>query len=98
MKKNILAVASFVALIGTIGGASAQYYGPPPGPRYGGYGGGANICAYENQYCRVGGVARVGYGAQGIYTFRRVRGGIPCGNQFFGDPVPGVPKHCIVAY
>jgi hypothetical protein len=52
-------------------------------------------CAEENGFCRVPYPTRVFYGAQGRDTSRYVSGrGIPCANEAFGDPAPGVPKSC----
>jgi len=52
-------------------------------------------CARENGFCRVPYPTRVIYGARGWSTERFVQGrGIPCSNQFFGDPAPGVAKSC----
>ena len=77
--------------------ASAQYYGRPgyaPGPGYGP--GRGQFCANENEICDVGGVANVRYGARGRYVVRRVNGSIPCANRYFGDPAPGMVKHCVI--
>ena len=52
-------------------------------------------CAEENGFCRVPYPTRVIYGAAGRSSTRDVRDrGIPCSNQVFGDPAPGVPKRC----
>src|SRR6516165_5411209 len=52
-------------------------------------------CAEENGFCRVPYPTRVFYGVPGRSTARDVSGGgIPCSNEVFGDPAPGVPKHC----
>jgi hypothetical protein len=79
--------------------ASAQYYGRPgygPGPGYGHGPGRGQFCANENEICDVGGVANVRYGARGRYVVRRVHGSIPCANRYFGDPAPGIVKHCVI--
>ncbi|GAA3852651.1 hypothetical protein GCM10022626_24840 [[Pseudomonas] carboxydohydrogena] len=87
--------------------ASAQYYGRPgygpgpgyeygPGPDYRRGHGRGQFCANENEICDVGGVANVRYGAHGQYVVRRVHGSIPCANQYFGDPAPGIVKHCVI--
>jgi len=106
MRKTVLAVTSFLALICLSSAASAQYYGGPgygppgygPGGGYGGgYGGGGQICANEGGFCGFRGTALVRYGANGRYITRRVRNGIPCANEYFGgDPFVGVVKHCII--
>jgi len=96
MRKTVLAVTSFLALICLSNSASAQYYG---GPGYGppGYGGGGQICANEGGFCAFRGTALVRYGANGRYITRRARNGIPCASEYFGgDPFYGVVKHCII--
>ncbi len=66
---------------------------PPPS--------GFTFCANEGGYCSYsGGIWRVvRYGANGSY----IQSGFPpegtaCNNVVFGDPAPGVPKHCDVFY
>ncbi len=54
-------------------------------------------CANENQTCSFSGTKRVRYGAgtswkEGVYT-----GSVLCGNQAFGDPIPGTFKTCQIA-
>lgn len=100
----VVSLTVVAALAGTAGMAQAQYYGPgwgPPGPPPG-YGpprgGGGAFCAVENQFCGFRGPATVRYGARGRYVERRAFNGIPCSNEFFGDPAPGVPKRCFIAY
>jgi hypothetical protein len=52
-------------------------------------------CAEENGFCRVPYPTRVFYGVPGRQTALDVsERGIPCSNEFFGDPAPGVPKYC----
>jgi hypothetical protein len=52
-------------------------------------------CAGENGYCATPFPTIVRYGAHGSYARRRSwRGGIPCNNGVFGDPIFGVLKHC----
>jgi len=52
-------------------------------------------CARENGFCRVPYPTRVIYGGRGRNTAMFVRGGgIPCSNDVFGDPAPGVAKRC----
>ncbi len=52
-------------------------------------------CAPEHGFCRVPYPTRVIYGVPGRSAERDVRGGgIPCSNQAFGDPAPGIPKRC----
>lgn len=61
------------------------------------YGGPAwRTCADENGFCGFRGGKRVRYGAHGRYAEGFYRGGVGCNNGTFGDPVPGVPKHCQV--
>ncbi|MFC4172053.1 hypothetical protein ACFOYU_08275 [Microvirga sp. GCM10011540] len=52
-------------------------------------------CAPEGGFCRVPYPTRVVYGIPGRTTAREVGGrGIPCSNEVFGDPAPGIPKRC----
>ncbi|WP_210486837.1 hypothetical protein [Microvirga antarctica] len=52
-------------------------------------------CAPENGFCRVPYPTRVIYGVPGRDAARDVgERGIPCNNQVFGDPAPGIPKRC----
>jgi hypothetical protein len=52
-------------------------------------------CAREDGFCRVPYPTRVIYGIPGRSTEVFVRGGgIPCSNNVFGDPAPGVAKRC----
>jgi hypothetical protein len=52
-------------------------------------------CAPENGFCRVPYPTRVIYGVPGRSAAREVAGrGIPCSNNVFGDPAPGIPKRC----
>lgn len=53
-------------------------------------------CATEGQVCRTAGPTQVRYGARGHYEYRHTQGPIWCGNDTFGDPAPGWPKHCQV--
>lgn len=49
-------------------------------------------CADEGDTCEcTGGVT---YGARGFYDSTIVDGSIVCNNDNFGDPVPGITKHC----
>jgi hypothetical protein len=52
-------------------------------------------CAQEHGFCRVPYPTRVIYGIPGRSSAREVGGrGIPCSNEVFGDPAPGIPKRC----
>jgi len=52
-------------------------------------------CAEENGFCRVPYPTRVFYGIPGRNAVLDVSGrGIPCSNEVFGDPAPGVRKQC----
>jgi serine protease len=52
------------------------------------------FCANEGQYCSVPGRYKVRYGANGVYHVRSVRRSVKCSSAVFGDPLPGVVKHC----
>jgi hypothetical protein len=52
-------------------------------------------CAPEGGFCRLPYPTRVIYGVPGGSTARFIRrGGVPCSNEMFGDPAPGIRKHC----
>ena len=52
-------------------------------------------CAREHGFCRVPYPTEVVYGVRGRRTSIFVRGrGVPCSNDVFGDPAPGVVKRC----
>ena len=52
-------------------------------------------CAPEHGSCRVPYPTQVIYGVPGHSTARDVAGrGIPCSNEIFGDPAPGIQKRC----
>jgi hypothetical protein len=52
-------------------------------------------CATEGQVCSFDGPVDVAYGVDGRFAFQmNVTGGLPCGNDTFGDPNVGVPKSC----
>jgi hypothetical protein len=53
------------------------------------------FCAREGEFCRVPYPTQVIYGVRGRSTGIEVRRGVPCTNQAFGDPAPGVPKRCL---
>ncbi len=55
-------------------------------------------CASENGWCGVPDTRQVRYGANGLYVYRWVSGGITCSNANFGDPIFGVAKQCSYAY
>ena len=78
-------------------GPPPGYQGPPPGYRQGPPPGrGGIVCAREHGYCSFQGPAIVRYGAGGRFVTRRAVNGIPCNNQVFGDPYPGVEKACFI--
>lgn len=70
-------------------------YGPA-GYRAAAYGAAWRTCADENGFCGFRGHKRVRYGARGRYVESVYGGGVGCNNGTFGDPVPGVRKHCQV--
>jgi hypothetical protein len=56
-------------------------------------------CATEGGFCRAPAGAVVHYGREGSFFHRRSPpGGLPCGNEVFGDPIPGVHKECFLSY
>jgi hypothetical protein len=53
------------------------------------------FCAAERSRCSFTGTQEVRYGANGTYTAPRTfTDGVDCTNAVFGDPLPGVNKHC----
>jgi glucose/arabinose dehydrogenase len=52
------------------------------------------LCADEGGRCAFAGTAEVRYGVDGTYATGTFTGGVECSNAVFGDPVPGVVKHC----
>ncbi len=56
-------------------------------------------CAAEGNYCHAPEGAVIYYGAFSTFTHRRSpRGGLPCINDVFGDPLFGIPKTCFFSY
>lgn len=51
-------------------------------------------CAQEGGFCRVPYPTVVRYGARGGFAELEADRGIPCRNDTFGDPAPGVRKAC----
>ncbi len=52
-------------------------------------------CAMEHGYCATPFPTTVRYGARGVFArLPAGRGGIPCNNEVFGDPLVGIVKHC----
>jgi len=54
------------------------------------------FCAAENQFCAFSGTKQVRYGANNTFFVQTLTGGTQCSNAVFGDPIPGVVKHCDV--
>ena len=54
------------------------------------------LCANQNQFCAFSGAQAVRYGAGSSFYTRTAIGGIACNTTTFGDPAPGVAKHCDV--
>ena len=51
-------------------------------------------CADEWGTCSFSGTRQVRYGADGKYAYKTATTSIGCDNTVFGDPNPGVAKHC----
>jgi alpha-L-rhamnosidase len=65
--------------------------GPAPTPAPGGF----TFCTNEAvSPCTFTGVRQVRFGANATYAYGTFAGSVPCTNGVFGDPVPGVLKHC----
>ncbi|WP_211251623.1 glycosyl hydrolase family 18 protein [Andreprevotia chitinilytica] len=56
-----------------------------------------NSCASENGTCSFSDTETVRYGAGTTYNANVVTGGEGCNNSVFGDPDPGIAKHCDAA-
>ncbi len=52
------------------------------------------FCANENGHCSFYDTQLVRYGANGVYYYRTLAGGVSCSNTVFGDPLFGVVKQC----
>ena len=52
------------------------------------------FCASEGGFCGFTGTKEVRYGANTSYVYRTLSDGVACTNAVFGDPLPGVAKHC----
>ncbi|HYD49310.1 MAG TPA: DUF1566 domain-containing protein, partial [Terriglobales bacterium] len=57
---------------------------------------GCSRCANEPGTCTFSGTKRVRYGANGKYHDGTFSSPVSCSNTTFGDPAPGVAKHCDV--
>jgi hypothetical protein len=56
-------------------------------------------CATEGGFCHAPAGAMIHYGREGAFAHRRSPpGGLPCSNDVFGDPIPGVHKECFLSY
>ena len=53
-------------------------------------------CATEGGYCKFEGKRNVRYGVGERWKLKTAMNGIPCNNNFFGDPAPRVEKACFV--
>lgn len=51
-------------------------------------------CATEGGICEVPASTQVRYGSNGRYATKTASKAITCTNAMFGDPYPGVEKHC----
>ncbi|MES2179981.1 MAG: discoidin domain-containing protein [Gemmatimonadota bacterium] len=51
-------------------------------------------CATEGSICRIPGTRRVRYGIETSYAGSIATDSVSCSNAVFGDPAPGVQKHC----
>ncbi|MBK4739042.1 hypothetical protein [Noviherbaspirillum pedocola] len=51
-------------------------------------------CASENGTCTIPGTRQVRYGANSSYVYKTLSTSTQCSNSVFGDPAPGVVKHC----
>lgn len=52
------------------------------------------FCANASRICSFPGTRRVRFGANGIYNIKTFTDSVLCSKAAFGDPLPGVPKHC----
>ncbi len=54
-------------------------------------------CGNEGQFCAFQGSRNVRYGANGVYIYKVLYGGVNCSNTIFGDPIFGVAKTCSIS-
>lgn len=59
-------------------------------------GSGWTFAGYEGAYFVLSGTHLVRYGANGVWATQMFTGGVSCVNAVFGDPLPGIYKHCEV--
>lgn len=52
------------------------------------------FCANASRICSFPGTRRVRFGANGSYNIKIFTDSVLCSKAAFGDPLPGVPKHC----
>jgi hypothetical protein len=56
------------------------------------------LCADEHGFCSFSGTEQIRYGTPSHYVVLTLTGGKPCDNSVFGDPSPGMPKHCWIVH
>jgi hypothetical protein len=95
--------SAFVATSGiTSADQDANYIyfrGVQPGARTFSYGAAATwtTCGNEAAQCAFTGTKGVRYGAGTSFLYGSFTNGVTCGNASFGDPAPGVAKHCEIS-
>jgi hypothetical protein len=55
------------------------------------------FCVAEGSICNFSGTKTVRFGANGTYDYKTATGSIPCSDNGFTDPLPGVRKSCDIA-
>src|SRR5205085_11094916 len=60
-------------------------------------GNGWDTCGNEGSSCGFSGTKAVRYGAGSTFVYGSFTNGASCDNATFGDPAPGVAKHCEVS-
>jgi hypothetical protein len=55
------------------------------------------LCSNEGKTCSFNGIKAVRYGADGRFRYGVFLNSILCNNLVFGDPAPGIQKHCYIA-
>ena len=74
--------------VGTVKGCAVT--GPPPSVTT------WSKCADESGTCSFSGTHEVAYGANGLYFYANLTGGVGCNNTVFGDPNVGTVKACYI--
>jgi hypothetical protein len=90
LKKFLLASCSALALLGAAALVGVPRANAQAASTW-------NTCADHGGWCFFAGATNVRYGANGVFNQKLIpagQGGTACNQIVFGDPLPGVVKHC----